>query len=152
MSHYSRYKCKTSHSLTAVLGVDYHQSEGGKGTYLVNTSICLCSYMLLPHTNWHLLSLEILSVAGSDYVAGPLQATFSTSSMEGATSCVNISILQDIVLEGDHSFGVEVTSATPSVVMVGVPSEGTVLILDDESMCTNSYIISGNWETFYCRS
>ena len=109
-------------------------------------------YMLLPHTNWHLLSLEILLVAGSDYVAGPLQATFSTNSMEGATSCVNISILQDMVLEGDHSFGVEVTSATPSVVIVGTPSEGTVLILDDESMCTNSYIISGNWETFYCRS
>ena len=94
--------------------------------------------MLLPHTNWHLLSLEILSVAGSDYVAGPLQATFSTSSMEGATSCVNISILQDIVLEGDHSFGVEVTSATPSVVMVGTPSEETVTILDDESMCTRN--------------
>ena len=52
-------------------------------------------------------------------MAGPLQATFPTSSMEGATSCVNISILQDMVLEGDHSFGVELTSATPSVVMVG---------------------------------
>ena len=104
--------------------------------------------MLLPHTNWHLLSLQIFLVAGSDYVAGPLQATFSTSSMEGATSCVSISILQDIVLEGDHSFGVEMTSATPSVVMVGTPSEGTVLILDDESMCTNSYIISGNPKLF----
>ena len=75
------------------------------------------------------------SVAGSDYVAGPLQATFSTSSMEGSTQCVGIVILQDMVLEGDHSFGVEVISATPSVVMVGTPCEGTVTILDDESMC-----------------
>ena len=66
-------------------------------------------------------------------MAGPLQATFSTSSMEGATSCVDIRILQDLVLEGDHDFGVEVTSATPSVVMLGMPSEETVTILDDES-------------------
>ena len=56
--------------------------------------------------------------------------------MEGGTSCVNISILQDLDLEGDHEFDIEVTSATPSVVMVGMPSEETVTILDDESRCT----------------
>ena len=67
-------------------------------------------------------------------MAGPLQATFPISSVEGSTSCVDINILQDMVLEGDHSFSVEVTSATPSVVMVGTPREGTVTILDDESM------------------
>ena len=67
-------------------------------------------------------------------MAGPLQATFPISSMEGSTQCVGIVILQDMILEGDHSFGVEVTSATPSVVMVGTPREGTVTILDDESM------------------
>ena len=79
-------------------------------------------------------SHPLLTVAGSDYVAGPLQATFSTSSVEGSTSCVDIGILQDMAFEGDHSFGVEVISATPSVVMVGTPSEEIVTILDDESM------------------
>ena len=69
-------------------------------------------------------------------MAGPLQATFSTSSVEGSTSCVNIGILQDMALEGNHSFSVEVISVTPSVVLVGTPREGTVTILDDESMCT----------------
>ena len=68
-------------------------------------------------------------------MAGPLEATFSTSSVEGSTSCVDIGILQDLALESNHSFGVEVISATPSVVMVGTPSEETVTILDDESMC-----------------
>ena len=87
------------------------------------------------------LTKRILLVAGSDYVAGPLQATFSTSSMEGDTSCVNISILQDMVLEGDHDFGVEVTSATPSVVVVGMPSEETVTILDDESTYVRRLIL-----------
>ena len=72
-------------------------------------------------------------------MAGPLQAIFPISSIEGATSCVNISILQDLVLEGDHNFGVEVTSATPSVVMVGTPSEETVTILDDESTYVHIY-------------
>ena len=67
-------------------------------------------------------------------MAGPLQATFPISSVEGSTSCVDIVILQDMALEGDHSFSVEVISATPSVVMVGTPSEETVTILDDESM------------------
>jgi len=80
----------------------------------------------------------IYSVAGCDYKAGPLQATFSTSSMEGSTSCVDIVILQDIAFESNHSFGVEVTSATPSVVIVGTPGEETVTILDDESMCTRN--------------
>ena len=65
---------------------------------------------------------------------GPLQAIFPTSSVEGSTSCVDIVILQDLVLEGDHSFSVEVISATPSVVMVGTPREETVTIIDDESM------------------
>ena len=67
-------------------------------------------------------------------MAGPLQAIFSTTSVEGSTSCIDIVILQDLALEGDHSFSVEVISATPSVVMVGTPREETVTILDDESM------------------
>ena len=65
---------------------------------------------------------------------GPLQATFPTSSVEGSTSCVDIGIMQDLALEGDHSFGVEVISASPPLVMVGTPREETVTILDDESM------------------
>ena len=80
------------------------------------------------------MSTHSFTVAGSDYVAGPLQATFPTSSVEGSTSCVDIGILQDLALESDHTFGVEVISATPSVVVVGTPSEETVTILDDESM------------------
>ena len=80
--------------------------------------------------------VPIRSVADSDYVAGPLQVTFPTSSVEGSTSCVDIDILQDMAFESNHSFGVEVISATPSVVVVGTPSEETVTILDDESMCT----------------
>ena len=66
-------------------------------------------------------------------MAGQLQVTFPTSSVEGSTSCVDIGILQDLALESDHSFGVEVISATPSVVVIGTPSEETVTILDDES-------------------
>ena len=80
------------------------------------------------------MSTHSFTVAGSDYVAGPLQATFPTSSVEGSTSCVDIGILQDLALESDQSFDVEVISATPSVVVVGTPSEETVTILDDESM------------------
>ena len=74
-------------------------------------------------------------------MAGPLQATFPTNSIEGESSCVDIDILQDTVLEGDHSFSVEVTSATPSVVMVGMPSEETVTILDDESTYVRRLIL-----------
>ena len=104
--------------------------------------VCGVKHGVLPCSDCALgltsnLKLYLILVAGSDYVAGPLQATFPTSSMEGATSCVNISILQDMVLEGDHTFGVEVSSVTPSVVIVGMPSEETVTILDDESRCTD---------------
>ena len=81
-----------------------------------------------------LLDTVFFPVAGTDFMAGPLQATFPTSSVEGSTSCVDIVILQDMALEGDHSFGVEVISATPSVVMVGTPREETITIIDDESM------------------
>ena len=93
-------------------------------------------FMTKVYVIWHVLFFHIPLVAGSDYVAEPLQATFPITSIEGESSCVDIGILQDTVLEGDHSFGVEVTSATPSVVMVGTPSEETITILDDESRYT----------------
>ena len=81
-----------------------------------------------------LLDTFFFPVAGTDFMAGPLQAIFSTTSVEGSTSCIDVVILQDLALEGDHSFGIEVISATPSVVMVGTPREETVTIIDDESM------------------
>ena len=83
-------------------------------------------------------------------MAGPLQATFPTSSVEGSTSCVDIVILQDMGLEGDHSFDVEVISVTPPLVMVGTPSAETVTILDDESMCS-VYRLKTQYNKLQCK-
>ena len=52
--------------------------------------------------------------------------------------CVDIGILQDMALEGDHSFRFNVISATPSVIVVGMPCDGTVTIFDDDSMCAGT--------------
>ena len=53
--------------------------------------------------------------SGSDYeqVSAPL--TFPTGSVAGDMQCVNISIVDDVVFEGDETFTVTLTVTTPGV-------------------------------------
>ena len=56
-------------------------------------------------------------------------------SVDGSLACINITILQDTALEGDHVFTVRIVSLSPDVVATSSPTYATVVIADDESKC-----------------
>ena len=73
---------------------------------------------------------------GDDYsVPDPFQVTFDTMSVNGSLACINITILQDAALEGDHIFTVHIVSVSPGVVTIISPVYAPVVIEDDESKC-----------------
>ena len=78
-----------------------------------------------------------------DYsAADPLTVTFSAgTTSSGDTACVNVGIIDDDALEGDHSFTVEISSlelpgGMYSGLTIGMPSSAPVNILDDEGRIT----------------
>ena len=76
---------------------------------------------------------SLLTVVGNDFtVADPLTVTFPTTSVSEDTACADITIVDDDVLEGDHSFTVQLTSTTPTGVTIGTDSSTTVTIQDND--------------------
>ena len=66
-------------------------------------------------------ALLTLSAEGEDYeTGGPIEATFpSSTTSNGDSACVDITILDDMAYESDHSFGIILGSATPDAVIIG---------------------------------
>ena len=63
----------------------------------------------------------------------PLVATFPAGvTTSGDLGCVNITILDDMVLEGQHSFVVQIADVTPDEVNIISPSIANVFIGDNE--------------------
>ena len=58
-----------------------------------------------------------------------LEVTFTAGSPNGAQQSVDIGIIDDDALEGDHEFRVELISTS---VMIGMPSSTVVIITDNE--------------------
>jgi len=75
-----------------------------------------------------------------DYSAtDPLSITFpAVSSVNGATACANVTIIDDDALEGNHSFTVTVSSlelspgGVYSGLEIGTPSSATINIIDND--------------------
>jgi len=63
----------------------------------------------------------------------PFELTFDVMSTSGSLACINISIPQDLALEGDHEFTIHLSALSPDVVTIGSPANATVVIADDES-------------------
>ena len=63
-----------------------------------------------------------------------LEVTFTSGSPDGAQQSVDIVIIDDAALEGDHDFTVELISINPSGsnVMIGMQSNTTVTITDND--------------------
>ena len=71
---------------------------------------------------------------GSDYTNISSDEVFPSESTDNATACVNITILDDDILEGDHAFTVTLTTLDPDVMLGNY--ETTITIIDNE----------GNWQ------
>ena len=72
-----------------------------------------------------------IGLAGLDYIALSLAETFTSGSNSGATKCVNITINDDEVLEGNQTFFLTLT-ATDSSVIIGT-SATVITIIDIDS-------------------
>ena len=84
-------------------------------------------------------------VRDSDYSAdNPLEVTFmSGSAMQDSTSCAQITILDDLIFEGPHSFSVEVST-------VEIESDGTDPLLTISTMSSAMVFIEDNDGMLYC--
>ena len=72
----------------------------------------------------------------------PFELTFDIMSTSGSLACINISIPQDMALEGDHEFTVHLLPPlSPDVVTVASPLYTTVVIADDESKCVYGFMV-----------
>ena len=86
---------------------------------------------------WHKLLTHIVvlsTVDGEDFsVTDPTQLNvfFEAGSMNGNTDCINIAILDDAALEGDHSFTVSLDTPAAPVTLTS-PSSSPVTITDND--------------------
>ena len=90
------------------------------------------------HLSTSLYCISIVS--GMDYsVTSPLVVTFTSGiTMQGDTSCAQLSIIDDTAFEGPHSFSVEVSmveiesDGTDPLITIGTMSSATVNIVDND--------------------
>ena len=68
------------------------------------------------------------AIAFSDHISHSSVETFVAGSTDNATRCVNVTILDDAALEGDHTFTVTLSTSDPDVVL---GNNVTVITIED---------------------
>ena len=71
------------------------------------------------------------AVAGSDYEMTTMNLTFPISSMDTDTECLNITIMEDTLVEGEETFTVTLTTGLGVTTGTDVT---TVTIMDNEGI------------------
>ena len=85
--------------------------------------MCCNSYSL-----WHTVFGEDFTLEAGDV----FQATFiAMSTSDGDIACDNVTIIDDAVLEGEHSFEIEIASTNPQLTNIS-PASAMVTIQDNE--------------------
>ena len=103
-------------------------------------SICICCI-----SNTLLFFFQYSNKGASDFSAlAGLNSTFTTGRVNGDTACISVSITDDDSLEGNEEFNVAIDSVADSsgggnIVLTGVPSMGSVVIMDDEGKAMYIY-------------
>ena len=78
-----------------------------------------------------------------DFLVATFPAGATTS---GDLGCANITILEDMVLEGQHSFVVQIADITPDKVNIISPSIGSVFIGDNDGEFNHNPVYQrGDW-------
>ena len=79
---------------------------------------------------WIIVLVEDFTVVPPDI----FEATFlAMSTSNGDTACDNVTIIDDDVLEGEHSFEILITATDPQLVNIN-PASAFVTIADNEGM------------------
>ena len=84
------------------------------------------------------------TVDGEDFTVAPsdvFEATFvALSTLNGDTACDNITIIDDNVLEGEHSFEIQIVSTDPLLSTIN-PDSTVVTIQDNEGTTSTHFSI-----------
>lgn len=82
-----------------------------------------------------ILLYSLITARPEDYShSDVLQVTFGNGTIGTATECVDVSIVEDSLAEGDHIFTMQIesTSIPSPVVMVGTPYQQNATIQDND--------------------
>ena len=71
-------------------------------------------------------------MAGFDYIPVSSNRTFVSGSLNNATRCVDISIIEDSALESNQTFTLTLTVLDASI-NAGIPEVTTITITDNDS-------------------
>ena len=101
---------------------------------MLENSSFSAKFMLSASVQDCVMTSFFLPVEGDDFsVPDPteLDVFFASGSVNGDMDCINISILDDGALEGDHSFTVSLNPPAAPVTLT-TPSSSPVIITDNE--------------------
>ena len=70
---------------------------------------------------------------GSDYIIKAAEVIFPITAEQGDTECINITIVEDDVLECDHYFFVYIVYGTLGTDITGSPNVAVIKIVDNDS-------------------
>ena len=76
--------------------------------------------------------------APGDYTAVDQELTFTAADMVGSAMCINVTIIDDTVLEGDESFTLSLSSADP--VLFGT-NQASVVIIDNDGKSDKKFMM-----------
>ena len=81
-----------------------------------------------------MISLHTFPVEGEDFILpDPLETIFAAfATLPGPSACVNITIVNDLVVEGDQTFQLAITGSDPTLSVSQFSSTATVTITDND--------------------
>ena len=78
------------------------------------------------------VSIQMITHAVSDFLEVDDTIVFGPGSVEGDTMCIDIEIINDVMIEITEQFLVNAASTSPSVVFSPGSNQATVSIIDDD--------------------
>lgn len=86
------------------------------------------------------------ALAGTDYVNVSSKEVFPFGSTNGATTCVDITILDDNAMEGDQTFNVALTTSNPNVLLGNIVA--VISIINNDSKHKTNCIFNSSIASF----
>ena len=100
-----------------------------------------CGLLPIPVIDYHacIYIVVLIPVEGENFTLGATVLVFPNGTMEGGMTCVDVTIIDDNVLEFDHSFEVSILlpSSSPGASLAAASPDNTeYTITDDEGVYT----------------
>lgn len=81
---------------------------------------------------------------GTDYVLPPTDLTFPTGSQQGSMQCAMIAIIDDVAVENEESFHVQLTTNDARVEFSPIYQQALLSIVDNDGKIINYCMYTGH--------